>query len=905
MRVRGVGPRPCAHMLVAEKPGLEEGRKGVPLVGKTGRELDRYLDGIDLPCREDLFLTNLYREFVDKDYEYTAEDLARDAPDLVAELHEVRPTFVLTMGREATRWFLGDVDMDDVHALPWYVPATFPHQWEPESGEPPIILPLYHIAAGFRNPDVAGLVSYDMQQAAAFFRGEIKPRTLYDDPCPDPYYIELVDPAQVVLDPLHPVYIDSEGWVGDVWSVQYSQQPGSAYVIRGAEMYAAFGRALAAVKDRVPVVYHSALHDLSVLRAIQIETNDCTIHDTQVMAYLLQVEPRGLKPLCVRHCNMPMRSYEEVMGDADNRLAYDYFISLLDIEEADYGEKQQEAFEAINRTPLLDKAGQPKRDKAGQIRYRATRVLPKLPKSGLHKAAERGLRSREPRKLWEKWEDDQPQVRVDAYNRLGDMPRATLDHVEYGDAIAYGARDADGTARLYPELSARIDAMGLREVYNLEMATYPLIDRMQQIGIRPDLAHFKEFSRDLAFEIADLQVKLEQETGIENFNANSGDQVADYIFEQLGLEGYKRTESGRFSTNDKVLEALEHEHPEFPVITTIRSYREVYKLKHTFVDRIPDFTRRWPYDGRVHATFRTTRVVTGRLAASDPNLLAQPKHGKFARRFRRGWIAGEGHLLGEWDLSQIELRVLAHLSQDEALLRAFRTGVDLHAQLAQRIFGGKLEDHKKGTTRLAAKAINFGIPMGMTYKGLTVELRKNGVMVSEDDANTWQQDTMRLYAGVPLYQQRMIEEAKQRGYIRCLSGRIRYIGGIKSWDDRIRAEAERFAFSTPIQEGAQLLVKQAEASIWRDIVVPYGQQGLYVQPLLQVHDAIDLEFEPKVAKELNTRMCAIMTRAPKGFSVPVETSGDYGTNLCGWDDKETTFDRSAAGCGDMVPFGGD
>lgn len=876
MRVHGVGPEPCDYMLVVEGPGREEDKAGRPLVGKTGRELDRFLDGNDLPARGDIFLTNLYRQYGGKGYEFTPEDYERDAPELSRELQEVLPSIILTMGRHSTRFFLGDVDMDDVHGLPWYLPETCEGYPCPPEGV--IVFPCYHIAAGFHSPDIAGTVLYDFMQAASFFRGELKARKMYDDPYPEPQYIEITDASQIVLTDDLPVSIDTEGYPHSPWSLQFSQSPGVAFLIRHSNraLVEKFGSVLR--RTRPTIVYHSALHDLAMMRILGIETNDLVFDDTMVQSYLLQVEPRGLKPLCVRHANMQMQSYDDVMGDASNRLMHDYFVSLLDIEEADYEEAQQAEYQKILTTPYTDKKG--------KVKYRKIRKLPSLPKSPLHRAVVRGLRSRTPRKLWEDWEENQPEVRIAAYNRLGNPSEPSLDHVEADVAIHYGCRDADGTGRLEPELRARVHAMGLDEVYKLEIGTYPLIDRMHQIGIKPDLAHFSEFSRDLALEVADIQVRLENETDIIDFNANSGDQVADYVFDRLGLQGYKRTESGRFSTNDKVLEALEHEHPEYPVISTIREFREIYKLKHTFVDRIPDFVHRWPHDGRVHATFRTTRVVTGRLAASDPNLLAQPKHGKFGKRFRRGWVAESGHFLGEWDLSQIELRVLAHLSRDPTMLAIFRgekrnpdgSLIDLHAALAERIFGVKPKDQDKSKHRLPAKAVNFGLPMGMTFKGLTVELRKNGVMIDEDDAQRWIDETMALYKMVPRYQERMKAEARRNGYIRCLSGRIRYIGGIKSWDEHIRAEAERFAFSTPIQEGAQWLMKQAETSIWSEIIVP--AQGR-VQPLLQVHDAINLEFDddPKLAKRLNGQMCDIMTRAPKGFSVPVETSGDYGPNM--------------------------
>lgn len=901
MKVRGVGPIPCDFMLVGEGPGPQEDRQGIPFVGKTGNELDRHLDGSTLPAREDVFLTNLYRFYGGKDYIFTAEDLARDEPDLLADLDLVRPKLVITMGRHSTRWFMGDVDMDDVHGIPYYLPKTHPYYERIGhfgGDEQVIIFPMYHIAAGFYSPDLSGTILYDFQQLKALFNGTVQPRTLYDDPYPSPVYEEITDPddPRLRLDPRLPLAIDTEGSTQFPWSLQYSQRPGTAYIVRAANRLCVSAAIRSIVSYRNAggqITYHNSLHDIPMLRAfgctrelVGVDAGELAFGDTMVAAYLLQVEPKGLKPLCVRHCNMQMQSYEDVLGDAENRLAYDYFTAIWDCEQADYEVRQQAEFEVINTTPFLNDDGSLKVTKDGRVRYHKTTKLPDVPKTALHKAVERGIRSRTPVKLWEKWDDEHPEIVTQAIHTLGPLPVASLDHVPLANAIFYGGRDSDGTVRLEPELGTRLDGLGLRGVYALELGTYPLIDRMHTIGIKPDLAHFAALSTDLQTEIDGLQIALESQTGVEGFNANSGDQVADFVFDRLGLEGVKKTESGRFSTNDKVLEALEHEHPEFPVLGTIREFREVYKLKHTFVDRIPDFVHRYPFDGRVHATFRTTRVVTGRLAASDPNLLAQPKHGKFAKRFRKGWVAAEGWCLGEWDLSQIELRVLAHLSQDPVMLAIFRgekrnpdgSLIDLHAALAQRIFGVAPKDQDKSKHRLPAKAINFGLPMGMQAQGLTVELRKNGVAIDEDDAQKWIDETMSLYKGVPAYQQGCIAEAKRAGFIRCLSGRIRYIGGIKSRDDRIRSEAERFAFSTKIQEGAQWIMKQNEASIWSDIIVPYGGQ---VQPLLQVHDAIDLEFRdtPELARDVNREMMRIMTRAPKGFSVPIDSSGDYGYNM--------------------------
>lgn len=899
-RVHGVGPKPCEFLFCGEGPGWQEDKAGIPFVGKPGEELNqRYLDGDRLPSRADVFLTNLYREYKGKDYIYTSEDLARDQQDLLHELNEVQPKLIVPMGRHATRWFMGDVDMDDVQGIPYFLDndiirlsdphvraitrcGTYTHinttrsLLDPAWYERCVVLPIVHPASGFHNPEMSNYVVAGFTALADYLAGLTTPRKLFDDPYPETSYEEITTKAQLQsrlqgLSERTSLAIDTEGWLNRPWSVQFSTTAGTGYLIKATrpDLLDTFACILTKIRPRL--IYHSALHDLSMMRVMGLPT-DLSFDDTMVMAYLLQLEPQGLKPLCVRHCNMQMQSYDELTREPAERIALDYFMGLWDIEQLEYEDRCQDAFwQEIDKGRRISKT-------------------PKLPKTPLHKACGRILRAKDPRKLWSNQVED---IQVAGYNRLGFIPDATLDHVPAATAIKYACRDADGTTRVRTELDTRIESLGLRDVYNLELGTYPLIERMTRVGIKPDLNHFARLSTTLSGELEVLQGELADATGDTSFNANSGDQVAAYVFDKLGLEGVKKTSSGRFSTNDKILEALEHEHPEHAVITTIREYRELYKLKNTFVDRLPDFVRRWPYDNRVHATFRTTRVVTGRLAASDPNLLAMPKHGKFAKEFRRGWVPELGHILAEWDLSQVELRVLAHLSQDPVMLAIFRgekrnpdgSLIDLHAALAQRIFGVAPKDQDKSKHRLPAKAVNFGLAMGMTYKGLAVELRKSGMNISEDDAQRWIDETMGLYKGMPIYQDRMIAEARRQGYIRCLSGRIRYIGGIRSVHEHVRSEAERFAFSTPVQEGAQWIMKQAEKRLYEDILIPYWRQNRWVEPLIQIHDALTLECEddPILAQDLNKKMVACMTQAPKGFSVPIETSGDYGRN---WYDLE-------------------
>ena len=224
-------------------------------------------------------------------------------------------------------------------------------------------------------------------------------------------------------------------------------------------------------------------------------------------------------------------------------------------------------------------------------------------------------------------------------------------------------------------------------------------------------------------------------------------------------------------------------------------------------------------------------------------------------------------LLGELNLSR--------LPNDVATRRDL---IDLHAATAQRIFGVAPKDQDDSKHRLPAKAVNFGIPMGMTCVGLCLELRKGGMSVDEDDAQRWIDETEAMFAEVPVYKRRMIAEAEQHGRIRCFSGRVRYIGGIRSRDDRVRSEAERFAFSTPIQEIAQTIAKHALAAAWRDVYVPERRLGHYCEPLLWTHDDLLSEVDTRYVLDVAPRLRKCLTTPPAGFSIPLETKPEAGLN---------------------------
>ena len=880
-RIKGEGPVPSLVMLIADWPTREDDKTGRPFSTHKwrGNEIDRFFDGVRLPSRDSIYCTTFVKEYREGG-EYPEADFVRDVEQLRTELGRVQPAILICLGRHTSRWFLGDVDLEEVHGIAWHLPTTF--EAVPFSS-PPMVVPLFSIGAGLHSSEISAHIAYDFGQLEDILSGDTEPRTLYADQFPNPQYIEVtnVDELERLLANTRAMAVDSEGWNWRPWSVQFSDESGTASIVRfsNAAVIRRFVEIVQRRGDTLRHIFHGSLHDLGVYRAFGIDTRRLVFDDTQVMSYNLQLEPIGLKPLCVRHAGMVMDSYDSVMGDASYRLAQDWLFNATEIEEWEYVNAQQAEFTRLTTTPYLDKKGTLKPG-------RRLRTLPKLPRTDLHAAFTRCLRSTDPRKLWGNQSDDR---HIEAGAKHGAMWEATLDAVPLPQAIYYAGRDADGTGRLEPELRQRLVRNELWNVYQADLATIPLIDRMQQIGIRPDLAHFSALSGVLQTEVDAIQARLDTRLsgmGISYpsgnpFNANSTDQVGSLLYDRFGVTVLKRTPGGDPSTNDKILEAVEKD-PRLDrgvrdLVIDIREYREIYKLKHTFVDQIPDFVNRWPNDGRIHSTFRITRVVTGRLAASDPNLLAMPKHGKFAKQFREGFICDDNHLLGSWDLSQIELRVLAHISQDPVLLNAFRTGLDLHATLAQRIFGVAPDDQDDSKHRFPAKAINFGLSMGMTNIGLTIELKKNGLDVSEDDAQRWIDGTMSLYAEVPNYQQYKIAEAKRQGYVTDLVGRRRYIGGIRSFDRAARAEAERFAFSTPIQAGAQEIMKVAEAALWQ-IILDHQDAGRWVEPLIQIHDDLLLEFQEDLLEELNLQMQYAMTQTFPALSVPIQTVGASGIN---------------------------
>jgi len=391
-------------------------------------------------------------------------------------------------------------------------------------------------------------------------------------------------------------------------------------------------------------------------------------------------------------------------------------------------------------------------------------------------------------------------------------------------AVAHAAgRHAAACWPLAESLRAQLEA---REQWRLYTGLeHPLIDvlvAMERAGVALDARVLGEMSASSAGEIAALEKRLHELAG-EPVNLASGPQLGRVLFEKLGLPAGRKTKTG-WSTDADVLESLAAQH-EFPRL--LLEWRTLTKLKSTYLDALPLAID--PADGRVHTTFEQTGAATGRLASFDPNLQNIPMRTPQGRAIRRAFVAAPGHVLIGADYSQIELRVLAHLSQDPALIEAFRAGEDIHASTARRVF--KLAGEAPPELRSRAKIVNFGVLYGMGARSLAQQM---GLELAE--ARAFIDDYFSVYAGVRRYLDRTLEEARERGWVQTLLGRRRYLPQLRSGGGMERSFAERAAINTPIQGSAADLVKLAMLRV-HAALARSGRARL----LLQVHDELLFE----------------------------------------------------------------
>lgn len=416
---------------------------------------------------------------------------------------------------------------------------------------------------------------------------------------------------------------------------------------------------------------------------------------------------------------------------------------------------------------------------------------------------------------------------ADTYLQMA-LPAARGAEGAAEDAPAPAARTAALTLALVAPLRDRMARENAANVFDgIEMPLVPVLAKMERAGMLVDPDRLHSLSEGLATQIAEVERSIRDLAGDETFNIGSPMQLSHVLFDVMGLptKGLKKTKRGYYSTNAKVLSDLARDHE---IVRLILDWREKSKIKSTYLDTLGPLRRG---DGRVHTTYNQTITATGRLSSSDPNLQNIPTRSELGRTVKTAFSAGEGSVFLAVDYSQIELRLLAHLSGDEHLVRAFNEGEDFHAETAARVFGVPVSEVTPDL-RSRAKAVNFGIVYGQQAYGLSQSLH-----ISMAEARDMIDRYYEAYPGVRTFLDNVVARAKQTGYAETMYGRRRHIPELKAKNPQLRGFGERTAMNHPMQGTAADIIKIAMARVSRRL----EEEGFAAHMILQVHDELDFE----------------------------------------------------------------
>ncbi len=453
-------------------------------------------------------------------------------------------------------------------------------------------------------------------------------------------------------------------------------------------------------------------------------------------------------------------------------------------------------------------------------------------------------------------------IPIEALIGSGRTQRNMAD-LEPKEIVDYACEDADVTLRLYPILKEEMEKYEVTSVFtHIEMPLLPVLARMERNGVRLDTAALEETGRNFTERMQQLEADIYELAGHE-FTITSPKQVGAVLFDELQISAkVKKTKTGQYSTSEEVLESLRDKHP---IVEKILQHRALKKLLSTYIEALPKLIH--PQTGHIHTSFNQAVTATGRLSSSNPNLQNIPVRGEDGREIRRAFVPEEGEVFFSADYSQIELRIMAHLSEDEHMVADFNSGLDIHAATAARIFH-KTVDEVDRDERRKAKTANFGIIYGISAFGLSERMG-----VSRGEAKELIENYFSTYPKVREYMNESIERAKQTGYITTQFGRRRYLADINAGNATVRGYAERNAVNAPIQGTAADIIKLAMVAIDRRL----REEKLQTRMILQVHDELNFSVPPTELEQVRHLVVEEMERAFQ-MRVPLVAECGEGTN---------------------------
>ena len=453
-------------------------------------------------------------------------------------------------------------------------------------------------------------------------------------------------------------------------------------------------------------------------------------------------------------------------------------------------------------------------------------------------------------------------IPIEALIGSGRTQRNMAD-LEPKEIVDYACEDADVTLRLYPILKQEMEKYEVTSVFtDIEMPLLPVLARMERNGVCLDTAALEETGRNFTERMQQLETEIYELAGHE-FTITSPKQVGTVLFDELQISAkVKKTKTGQYSTSEEVLESLRDKHP---IVEKILQHRALKKLLSTYVEALPKLIN--PETGHIHTSFNQAVTATGRLSSSNPNLQNIPVRGEDGREIRRAFVPESGEVFFSADYSQIELRIMAHLSEDEHMVADFNSGLDIHAATAARIFHKTVEEVDRDERR-KAKTANFGIIYGISAFGLSERMS-----VSRAEAKELIENYFSTYPKVREYMNESIERAKETGYITTQFGRRRYLADINAGNATVRGYAERNAVNAPIQGTAADIIKLAMIAIDRRL----RKEQLKARMILQVHDELNFSVPPTELEQVRQLVVEEMERAFQ-MRVPLVAECGEGTN---------------------------
>ena len=845
-------------MLVGEAPGKLEDLRGQPFIGPAGEETTNYLERYARIHRGDVFITNTvrcrppgnrtpYEREVEACWEWFAH-----------ELGEVQPKFIIAAGATALHALLGySYDIDMWHGIPIEVGVSELGKSVDKTGllatlavfsgwvGKVTVIPTYHPAYGLHDGGKMKALQDDFTAVGRVVRGMYR-KKVDEWEGRESYtsgellgYTTMMNITHDLDGGLYEstdiISLDTEFEDGKMWCLSVANSLGEGRVVfPDDDIDMAFLRKWVQDPSHT-VVFHNALADLPILAAHDI--HPVSVTDTMIMAYVLQGMGQGLKTLAFRECGMEMESYAEVVKTSTEKRAIEYLYEVLNHPWPD----PPPFYKWTKDSQKLTKPWNIRRTVEGILR-------------------DYGAKGVDPVARWRRVDEWKGRKMVE--EELGPMPYGRLGDIDREKAIRYSARDADATMRVYRVLEPRIRKEGLEGVLALDVAILPILNDMMTTGMKVDVEVFKKMSEEHGRFLADLEPEIALSGGMV-INPSSRDQVANLLFGKLGIKAPAKTKTGLDATDNEALNLVVDKHPVVPLIIT---HREWSKRKTAFLDPLPRWAKK---DGRVHTRIRNTVAVTGRLSSAVPNLQQIPQRSKEGRRIKEGFVAAEGCSLVCADYSQIELRMLGHMSQDDGLLDAFWDGIDLHSFTAAKMTIRNIGDYdeprdiERDLERYQAKTANFGIPYGLTPEGLMVKMKAEThgkVVWTLEEAGDFQDSWFDAFPGVRDYMEEVFRQVRLDEYSLDMFGRRRLVPEVRSALNYVVGRGLREGFNHIMQGGAQGVIKKAMENATL-LYQEFRRREYVCNPLMQVHDELIFEVGDDILDEFVPRLKETMEDA--------------------------------------------